>query len=64
MSEELSLEKAQEVLQKASQDRLQSCKTCLAEVLEKHGCIMQVQIVVTNEGRLAGNIVVTPKNAN
>jgi hypothetical protein len=57
---ELSLEQAQEILKEANATRLEACQQEMSQVLKKHGCALQAEILVTNDGRLTARVAIVP----
>ena len=50
-------EQARQVLQAEQQQRLEECQRELDALLKRHGLTLAAQVIVTQDGRLAANVV-------
>ena len=50
--EEISTEKARQVLVKENQDKIENCRKEIQAVLDRNGCILDASILVTARGNV------------
>ena len=55
-----SPEQARKVLQLAQKVRLEHCQAELNELLERHGCTLVAQPILTADGRIVANVMLVP----
>lgn len=60
MTEDLTVEELQRRLQAATEFTTGACREEIAEVLRRHRCRLVSQVYVTDDGRIASNIIVMP----
>ena len=58
----VSADKAREILEKATNDRLIKCKNELDIILQKYACTIEVAITVTGSGKIIPNIQLLPQD--
>ncbi len=54
---ETTPEQARQILEQEQQRRLEECQRELDALLKRHGLTLAAQVVVTQDGRLAANVV-------
>ena len=52
-----SVDHAKYILAQNQKERLEACQQELNELLQRHGCQLSAQVVVTQDGRLVANVV-------
>ena len=54
---EITPEQARQALEDEQRKRLEMCQKELDAVLKKHGCQLSAQLGITQDGRIAANVV-------
>ena len=56
---EMTPEQARRVLEDEQRGRLEQCQQELDALLRSHGCALQVQLGISQDGRIVANVVLT-----
>lgn len=54
---EITPKQARQALQDEQRKRLEQCQAEIDAVLKKHGCALSAQCLITQDGRIAANVV-------
>ena len=54
---EITPEQARQALEAEQRKRLEACQRELDELLQKHGCALNVQLGISQDGRIVANVV-------
>ena len=56
---EMTPEEARQVLEQEQRQRLERCQQELDDLLKSHGCALQVQLGISQDGRILASVVLT-----